>query len=57
MGMPLGQGVAAVAMGGLMSVSLWWYLYRDDAVVAFFDTLETPPEEWNSARQAAWRSA
>jgi hypothetical protein len=39
-GMPIGSALKALAMSALMVASLWWYLYRDDAVVSWFDALE-----------------
>ena len=43
-GIPLRQGAPGSLMGGLMLASLWWYLYRDDAVVGYYDSLPVGPE-------------
>jgi hypothetical protein len=39
-GMPVWSALKALVLSALMLGSLWWYLYRDDAVVSWFDALE-----------------
>ena len=40
LGRPLGQVATAILLGGLLVASLWWYLFRDDAVVTYYDVLQ-----------------
>ena len=44
-GLPLAQMALATLGSALMVTSLWWYLYRDDDVVAYYDSVASRPED------------
>lgn len=47
------RGGTAILLGGLTVLSLWWYLYRDDSVVSYYDALQTRPDPTSPGASAA----